>query len=103
MHELVEEGDEQDDEAAAITELRDPERDSDHALRHVVETVAVDRQVHRMPCEEADETEPERQGEDLEPPARPSTEPVDDKPDTDHLAGLERVRQAQKGHGSHAP
>src|SRR5262245_6474830 len=37
MDELVDERDQQDDEACRIAKLRDPQRDRDHALRHFVE------------------------------------------------------------------
>jgi hypothetical protein len=36
MDQLVDEGDQQDHEAAAVAELRNPQRHRDHALRDVV-------------------------------------------------------------------
>src|SRR5215208_1888966 len=103
MHQLVDEGDQQDDEAAGITELRYPQRYGEHALRHVVEAPGI--VVHRggMPGEEADEAAADEERSDLDEAPRRPFEVVDQQPDADHFTGAKRMRQPEEGTRRHAP
>src|SRR5262245_18662262 len=55
VHQLIDDGDEEDDQAAGIAELRDPERDDEDARRHVIEPPGRDDEVDGVPGEKADE------------------------------------------------
>src|SRR5262245_59617881 len=66
VHELVEECDQQDGEPAGISELRNPQRDRDHPLRHLVEAPRIVSHPRGMPGEEANEAGADQQGDDLD-------------------------------------
>src|SRR5260221_3053464 len=76
VDQLVDEGDQQDDEAAAVAELRDPQRHGQHTLGHVVEAKAVPGHAHGVPGEEADEEAADRQGADLDGMAGAGPQPI---------------------------
>ena len=103
VHELVDERDEQDDEAARIAELRDPQRDRQYALRHVVEAPRIVGHPGGVPGEEADEARADEQRDDLDRVAHAAPETVDQEPDADHLARAERVGEAEECSRRHAP
>jgi hypothetical protein len=103
VHELVDEGDEQDHEAARIAELRDPEGNGEHALGHVVEAPGIVGEAHGVPGEEADESRTDQKARGFGEMPRPATQPLEDEADADDFARPERVCERQERHGCHAP
>src|SRR6478752_1718798 len=77
MDEIVRHRDEEDDEAAGIAELRNPERHRHDAAGDVVELPGLPGHHCGMPGEEAGEAEAEHQREHLEEPALAALEMVD--------------------------
>src|SRR5689334_1474250 len=103
MDQLIDEGDEQDHETAAVAELRNPQRDRDDALRDVEELPRLPGHDHGVPGEEADEADADEEGGDLDIVADAVAEAIDQEADADHLAVPERMRQPEKGGRRHAP
>src|SRR4051812_42312005 len=103
MDQLVDKGDEEDDEAAAVAELRNPQGYRDHALRDVVKLPRLPRHDHGIPGEEADEADADEERDDFDIVPRLVAEAVDQQSDADHLAVPEGVREPEKGSRCHAP
>src|SRR4051794_1652084 len=97
MDELIDKSDEQNHEAAAIAELRNPQRYRDHALRNVGKLPRLPGHHGGMPREKADEANADEKRCDLHIMAGAVVEAVDQEPDADHLAVLERVCEPEKG------
>src|ERR1044072_8806458 len=57
VDQFIDERDQQDHEADRVAELRDPQRDDDDALRHVVELPRLPVHLHRVISEERDRSE----------------------------------------------
>src|SRR5262245_14603529 len=61
MDQLVDKGDEENDEAAAVAELRNPQGHRDDALRDVVKLPRLPGHDRSIPGEEADEADPDEE------------------------------------------
>src|SRR5262245_11233185 len=103
MNQLIDKGDKEDDEAAAVAELRNPQRHRDDALRDVVKLQGLPCHDHGVPGEEADEADADKEGCDLDIMADLVAETVDQEADADHLAVPERMREPEEGGRRHAP
>src|SRR5688572_5754306 len=103
MYQLVDEGDQKDDETARIAELRNPQRHNDDTGGHVVELPSLVVHQRGMPGEVSDEAAPHDQRDDLDDATCPSFEEVNQEADADHLTRSECVREAEKRCCRHAP
>src|SRR5215213_1173402 len=90
VHQLIDESDEENHQAAAVAELWNPQRHRDDALRNVEKFPRLPGHDGGMPGEEADEAGADEQGGDLHIMADCVAEAVDQQADADHLAVLER-------------
>src|SRR6187551_1718607 len=98
MDEFVDERDQQDDEAGGVADLRNPQRDRDHALRHLVEAQGIADELAGIEREEADEADADDEADDLDPVPAAGRQFVDQKPDPDHLAVAEGMREPEERH-----
>src|SRR6266567_627738 len=57
VNELIDKGDQQNEQSRRVADLRNPHRDRDHALRHLVEAPGVADQLAGVEREEADEAD----------------------------------------------
>src|SRR6185369_13089421 len=103
MDQFIDKSDEQNHEAAAVAELRNPQRHRDHTLRNVGKFKRLPGHDRGMPREKADEANAHEQRYDLDIMSHTIVEAVDQEADADHLAMLERVREPEKGRRRHAP
>src|SRR3954462_10108492 len=67
MDEFVDEGDQQNEKAGEITDLRNPNRDRNHALRHLMKAPGIANELARIKGEEADEADADDEADDLRP------------------------------------
>ena len=65
MDQLIDKGDEENRKAAAVAELRNPQRDRDDALRNVVKLQGLPGHHGGVPGKEADEADADEEGGDL--------------------------------------
>src|SRR5437660_28972 len=103
MDELIHKSDKQNHEAAAVAELRNPQRHRDHALRNVGKFKRLPGHDRGMPREKADETNADEERCYLDIVADIVVEAVDQEADADHLAMFERMREPEEGGCRHAP
>src|SRR4051812_26443676 len=86
MDQLIDEGDEQNHQAAGVAELRHPQRHRDDALRNVGKFPRLPGHHRGMPSEKADEAGADQESRDLHDMAGVVVETVDQEADADHLA-----------------
>ena len=103
VDEFVDERDQQNDQPRRIADLRNPHRDRDHALRHLVEAPGVADELAGVEREEADEADADDEADDLDPMPALVRQLVDQQADPDHLAAAEGVGEAEERHRRHAP
>src|SRR5262245_29866646 len=103
MDQLIDKGDEENCETAAVAELRDPQRHRNDALRDVVKFQGLPGHDHGVPGEKADEADADKKRCDLDIVAHLIAEAVDQEADADHFAVPERVGKPEKGGRRHAP
>src|SRR5258708_528354 len=84
MDQLIHKSDEQNHEAAAVAELRNPQRHRDDALRNVGKFKRLPGHDRGMPREEADEADADQEGCDLDIVADFVVEAVDPEAGPDH-------------------
>src|SRR4029079_14994480 len=103
MDQLIHKSDAENHEAAAVAELRNPQRHRDHALRNVGKFPGLPGHDRGMPREKADEANTDEKGRDLDVMTDIVAEAVDQQADADHLAMFERMREPEEGCCRHAP
>ena len=89
MDQLVDKGDQQDHKSGRVADLRNPHRDRDHALRHVLKLEGLIVHLHRVVGEECNERGADDEPAEFEPMARLRRKLVDQETDADHLTGTE--------------
>src|SRR5690606_34493484 len=95
--ELVEHGDEEDHGARHERRLRDPDRNEDEPLRHLLELPALVDEPHHGIDHVADAHDRKAEGGERHGPARPRPKEVDHQADADQLAAAERVTEGKEG------
>src|SRR4051812_13477867 len=66
MDEFVDESDQQNDQPCRVTDLRNPHRNRDHALRHLVEAPGIPDQLAGVEREEADEADADNEADQFD-------------------------------------
>src|SRR5690349_8523266 len=67
MDELVDKRDQQDEQPRRIANLRNPHRDRDHALRHLMEAPGIANELAGVEGKETDEADADDETDDLGP------------------------------------
>src|SRR5262245_20432947 len=96
VDEFVDKGDQQDQQAAAVSELRNPQRHRQYALSHVVKAPGIVGQQRGVIGKESDEEPADQQRGNFDNMAGAPFEAIDQKSDPDHLAVTKGMRQPQK-------
>src|SRR5262245_54660179 len=96
VDEFVDKGDKQNQEAAAVSELRNPQRHRQYTLSHVVKAPGIVGLQRGVIGKESNEEPADQQRGDFDNVAGATFQPIDQKSDPDHLAVTKRVRQPQK-------